>query len=52
MAGYTVVSLGFVIVLAAIAVSRRRSGPGMILLVGPIGAVGSWRCFMWYTQQT
>ena len=48
MAGYTVVSLGFVIVLAAIAVPP-PIGSGMILLVGPIGAVGMG-CFMWYSK--
>ncbi len=48
MAGYTVVSLGFVIVLAAIAVPP-PIGSGMILLVGPIGALGMG-CFMWYSR--
>jgi uncharacterized membrane protein len=49
MAGYTLVALGFVIVLAAIAVPP-PIGSGMILLVGPMGALAVG-CFMWYCRR-
>jgi immunity protein, SdpI family len=49
VAGYTLVALGFVIVLAAIAVPP-PIGSGMILLVGPAGTLGM-AGFMWYCRR-
>jgi uncharacterized membrane protein len=49
MAGYTMVALGFVIVLAAIVVPP-PIGSGMILLAGPAGTL-AMGCFMWHSRR-